>query len=492
MDAKPFSKIFSYTIPRTSDLLFVAVFFAVMAQGHAMLNSDGDLPRHLLMGKYILEGNPPPTTELFAFPYEGREYVPHEWGTGVIFYLLFQGFDLNGIMFVAGLLLASTFTLIFLNATRSNNQLFLTLVLVSLGAFVTSIHWITRPHLFSMLFTAIWLILIDDLYRNQHKMLGAPPMVMLLWANIHAEYIAGFLILGAYLADSIWSYWRIRTPESLSSIKVVFIVLISSFACSLINPSGFQTWSTVTDYVNNSYLMSTINETKPPNFTELRFTPLLMLYVVSLAILLSQRKNFSAADFFLIMGFGLMNAVSARNAHLFGVVAPLILARNLKNVPISPRLNNIGQMFTKLDNVGRGTAIPILLATLLGVFLLVGPYKGHNRFDPEYFPVQAVQWLEQNPQHGHMFNHFDWGGYLLLHLWPSQKVFIESQTDTHGDLTQSYLTVTRRHAGWEDTLNAYDIQWVIIPPHWELTDELISRDWNTLYGDDTAIILHRP
>lgn len=479
-------------MPRTHDMLFIILFFSALAGGSMMLNADGDLPRHLLMGKYVLEGNSPPTTETFAYPYAGREYVPHEWGTGVIFYLLFQVFDLNGVIFLAGLLIGGTFLLIFWKAVKSNNESLLTFVLVLLGAAVTSIHWIIRPHLFSMLFIAIWLILLDDLYRNKHKRLWIFPVLMLLWANIHAEHIAGFLVLGAYLADSLWLFLSTRAAESFSKIKIVLIVLLLSFACSLINPSGIQAWTTVAGYINNSYLMSRINETRPPNFIELRFLPLLILYVVSLAILISRRKNFRLADFLLIVGFGLMNAVSARNAHLFGVVAPLVLARGLRNIQVSQAFKNVGQMVAKLESFGKGTAVPILSAILLGIFLLAGPLKSDNRFDPDYFPIQAVQWLEKNPQNGHMFNHFNWGGYILFRLWPSQKVFIESQTDTHGDLTKSYETVKELDTGWGNIFKTYDIQWVIIPPGWELTDELKKQNWDMLYQDDTAIILRRP
>lgn len=492
MNTNIFIKYFSYFIPRTRDLLFIIQFFSVLASATVMLNGDGDLPRHLLMGKYVLEGNSPPTTEIFAYPYADREYVPHEWGTGVIFYTLYRTFDLGGVMFLAGLLVAGTFLLIFWKAMQNSDETILTFILVMLGALVTSIHWIARPHLFSMLFVAIWLILLDDLYPNRHKRLWLFPLVMLLWANIHAEFIAGFLILGAFFAGAIWSYWRTRTAVSFANLKTLLFVLLLSFAVSLINPSGIRTWTTVAGYLNNSYLMSTISETKPPNFTELRFLPLLILYVVSAAILIIRRKNFSLADFLLVAGFGLMNAVSARNAHLFGVVAPFVLARGFRDMQIHQAFHNVGQMLAKFESIGRGTAIPSLSAILLGVILLAGPLKSGNRFEPDYFPVQAVQWLEENPQTGHMLNHFNWGGYILLHFWPSQKVFIESQTDTHGDLTREYITVMRLETGWEHILEVYDIQWVIVPPDWKLMDELKKQNWDLLYQDDTAVILRRP
>jgi hypothetical protein len=52
-------------LPRIQDMFFISLFVAVLLLGQRMLNLDGDFPRHLLTGKYILENRTIPTTELF-------------------------------------------------------------------------------------------------------------------------------------------------------------------------------------------------------------------------------------------------------------------------------------------------------------------------------------------------------------------------------------------------------------------------------------------
>jgi hypothetical protein len=65
-----------------------------------------------------------------------------------------------------------------------------------------------------------------------------------------------------------------------------------------------------------------------------------------------------------------------------------------------------------------------------------------NAYDPEKFPVAAVNWLETHPQDGEMFNYFIWGGYLLYREWPDLQVFIDGQTDFYGEtLSREYLSV---------------------------------------------------
>src|SRR5688500_9454837 len=92
-------------LPRIQDIFFIALFLAVLALGNRMLNLDGDLPRHLLMGKYILQTGDIPTTEQFIHPYLNRHYVSHEWLADVIFYGIYYYSGLTGIVIFSAIIL---------------------------------------------------------------------------------------------------------------------------------------------------------------------------------------------------------------------------------------------------------------------------------------------------------------------------------------------------------------------------------------------------
>lgn len=480
----------SYLLPRVQDALFILLLFSVLAGGSVLLNTDGDLPRHLLMGKYVLETGAPPTTEIFSYPYAGREYVPHEWLAGVIFYLAWLVLDLNGVVLLAGILIGAAFLLIFVQMALNSKELLLSFVLVLLGAVVTSIHWLARPHLFTMVFLAIWLVLLDRLARGGQIRIWIFPLLMLFWANIHAEYIVGFLVLLAYLAGHGWSYLIDGNTGAVANAKSLLIIFLLSFSASLINPSGLKAWTTVAGYLNNEYLMSRIAETQQPDFLDTDSLPLLGLLVISGIVMAGNRTRFTPADIFLIAGFGLMSVVSVRNAHLFGVTAPLVLSRGLNGIRVPKSIKNIEATIARLESHARGGSIPVIISFLAALLFLTHPQSGsQNRFDPAVFPVNAVQWLEENPQTGPMFNAFDWGGYILYRLWPQQLVFIESQTDTSGDLTRMYETVVTLDEGWGRIFDQYEIRWVIIPPDWPLASELKNQGWVVTYEDDTAVIL---
>jgi hypothetical protein len=117
-----------------------------------------------------------------------------------------------------------------------------------------------------------------------------------------------------------------------------------------------------------------------------------------------------------------------------------------------------------------------------------------NIFLPDKMPVQAVDWLERNPQEGKVFNQFVWGGYMLYRLWPDELVFIDGQTDFYGEaLMREYIEVISLSNGWEDILAKHDVSWMLIPRNEVLARALYDRpdDWMPIYEDATAVIFRR-
>ena len=85
------------------------------------------------------------------------------------------------------------------------------------------------------------------------------------------------------------------------------------------------------------------------------------------------------------------------------------------------------------------------------------------------------------------------GGYLLYRQWPDILVFIDGQTDFYGEtLTREYEQVITLSEGWEQILEKYQVDWMLIPEEAILAKALIEHTgWETLYEDETAIIIKR-
>ena len=88
------------------------------------------------------------------------------------------------------------------------------------------------------------------------------------------------------------------------------------------------------------------------------------------------------------------------------------------------------------------------------------------------YPVDAVEWIGRNMPSGQMFNDYHWGGYLLWTL-PEYPVFVDGRTDLYDDeLLKEYIHVINGEQGWEQVINAYQINFIIIPKDTGLAREL--------------------
>jgi len=401
-------------------------------------------------------------------------------------------FDERGIVILSGILLASTYTLIYSDSVVRTGIRFSTFFLVIWGAAASSLHWIARPHLFTMFFLAIWLVWSERLASGKKIPLWYFPALMFLWNNLHGEYIAGLLVTIACLAGWVWEYIFHRAETDVTTGKRIGLVLFMSILVSVLNPISFQALSTVISWMDNSYLMSHTQETVPPDFSQPSYLILLGLIIFSFVLLVIKRMKIPARHTFLLLGFTVMVLFSARNVHLYGIVAPFVLAGMLKgslNVPFLQRLETLMKKFENPEThlfwyfVGGLSSVILLAFTSLGTV---------QRFSPSFFPVSATEWLDSHPQEGRMFNTFDAGGYLCFHLWPEELVFVDSQGDVYGEaFLREYEKIVGTQEGWQDVLLKYQVEFAVVPSEWRLVTALEDEGWQEIYFDSTTTILRR-
>ena len=486
------TRIASMLLPKTQDILFLAIFVAVLALGQRMINLDGDLPRHLLTGKFILQTRTIPSIEPFVYPYEGRPYVSHEWLADIGFYLTYNLLGLAGIVILAATLLASTFTALYSRVSSRLDTRLPVLALFVWGATATSLNWATRPHLISMLLLAVWLIWTDKLSRGEKVPLWAFFISMMVWSNLHGEFIAGMLVMLAYTVGWTMEFLLNRTGTDVKTGQRLWLGLSASALASLLNPAGIRPWLTMLGFVNNRYLMSRMYEARPPDFSRPEFLVLLGLLIVSMILLANHPKRLTAGQAFLLAGFSAMSLLAARNIHLYGVVAPFALAETVAGFGKTKILRTVESTLKHIERQLKSTLWPIATVVVSCVIIFAGQPGKTYSFSSSIFPTDAIKWLESHPQDGRMFNDLNWGGYIAFHLWPEQKIFADSMADVTGELTRQYEMVITLTEGWKDVFSKYQIEWVIIPTNSELSQALGgSSAWETLYADSTATILRR-
>ena len=481
--------LYYYFFPRIQDGFFVGLLIAVWLIGPSLFSADGDLGRHITIGTYMIENRNIPTRDIFSHTMTGERLVPHEWLAQVALASAHALMGLSGDVVLAAILIATTFTLTYREMIRRNVSQILALVITILAAFASSLHWIARPHLFTFLLLAIWSYQLE--YNSRKVWLF--PIIMLIWANTHGAFIAGFVIWGAHMAGWVWDL--LQKQSTIQAGWHLFIIGIASFVVTLINPAGWHLWGTSVGYFGSQFLIDQTVEYKSPNFHNWSTWSFLAMLGLSL-IMLSFRGRLRTHEALLLAGWTAMSLYSARNIPLFAIITAPYLAQLIHPViEEASMLRRLDQTITSVEKNLRGTFYPALATILLiGASIVPGQSNNINDFDPNRFPVSAVDWLHAHPQDGKMFNNFIWGGYLLYRLWPQQLVFIDGQTDFYGEaLSREYIQVSLLQTGWENILKKHEVSWVIVQSDKPLVNGLREQlRWEIIYRDDTATILRKP
>ncbi len=479
--------------PSLSDFIFIALFFSVLALGTQMLSLDSDLGRHLTLGNYILDHRVVPTRDLFSHTQAGQSRPPYEWMSQVVFALAYRLLGLDGVILMTATIIGITFLLLLQHSSHRSQFPLIALMVTLLSAAATSIHWLPRPHVITFLLLAIWINKLEGFRIGKKTEIYIFPLTMLLWANLHGGFVFGFLAWGAYFAG--WVIDKRQNKTTKQTAKNLILAGIFSFAASIITPDLWHNWEAV---LNNrsAFVLSRTIETMQPDFSNPVMLPFVILLVLTTFFSALNWRDLSASHIFLLGGLGFISLLMTRNIPLFAIAcAPILSGWISKKLSLSTQWVNFEKRFMNLSTPNRWHLVPLI--TVFAAFGYFAYNQSHNKpmfqFNPQVFPVQAVDWIESNPIEGRMFNEFNWGGYLLFRLRPQHQVFLDSQSDFYGEpLMREYENILIAQDNWKDLFNKYQISWAIIPVHSPLAKALASdSEWATAYQDLVAIIYYR-
>jgi hypothetical protein len=488
-----------FFLPRIEYILFIAIFWGIVASGPKILNFDGDLPRHILMGNLILQTQQVHTTDIFSFRTVGYSSFPHEWLSQVLFGAVYNWFGLDGIVLLTALVIMLTWGIVYHQAIHRSKSFFSALILTALGVAASQIHVLPRPHIFTYLLTAAWITLLEKINENKTPW-WTLPLVMLLWVNMHGMFVLGIIILGIYLVGDFLNQpsttW-FRSQKTKSLLLGGGLSLLATF----FSPSGPKIWEAIASLGSNAYITSKIPEYQSANFHLPETWPFIIILLLTIVGFARTSEKVSWIDILLVVSFTGIALYTSRMIPLFAIVVIPIAAKAIaawaRREYSQSRLLIVEQNIFRINSTSDGLiwifAIILLTAVLLRSGNRIDPEGRGNVFDQRFFPVKAVEWLETHPQDGHMFNEFDWGSYLLLKLWPDQQIFMDGHTHIYGEtLTREYEQVVSLSTGWEEVLKRYDVRWVIVRSNAPLIKALsILNDWKIAYEDSTAVILIR-
>ena len=485
-------------LPSISNLVFVAILFAlVFGPGNGLLN-DGDTGYHIRAGEIILQTWRVPSQDIFSHHQPALQWTAHEWLSEVVMALVYKLSGLTGVVLFFAFLLSLTHWLLFGSLrSRSNNVILVTLITL-LATATSSSHWLARPHVFSFLFTLSWCHLLDRFqYRNQRTLICLP-LIMVPWVNLHGGYFIGLVLIVVYLLGNLLHSLgtnRTQALEHWHKAKHLFGLLVVTILACLINPLGYEILLFPGRLTSDRFIMDHVTEFLSPNFHDV--LPFKYMLLATIAALALARNRLNLIEVGLIVLLSYMALYSARYVSLYAIiVAPLLLKTTesiLTDLPsvVLKFIQKRNQLLVNIDTNLRSPLWPIAGVLLVVSLALLNSLRFN--FSEKSFPLAAVKFLQRENVAGNMFNNDEFGDYIIFAAWPQYRVFMDGRSDMYGEkLGSAYLKVANAQPGWKDVLKHYNIDWVIFDTNSALTAALREQtDWQPIYTDKLATIFVR-
>ena len=185
-------------LPSFTDFAFLMpiVFLFGRMSGLRDLLSDCDTGWHIRTGEWMLANHSVPSGDIFSFSKTGAPWFAWEWLSEVVFAWLYGRGGLQAVVLLAILLLSLTFALLY-RLVRRKSSPFVAIAVTMLAAAGSSIHWLARPHLFTLLFLVLFYAALEEVRDGRTHLAGVPYLAILPVATCCGPICTGALSSGS-------------------------------------------------------------------------------------------------------------------------------------------------------------------------------------------------------------------------------------------------------------------------------------------------------
>ena len=468
-------------------LLFFAVALSLNGPNGLPLLADPDSQWHVTVGNWILDNGRFPTVDVYSHTFLGQSWIAKEWGSQVLLAVAYDLGGWGGVTLLASVAIGATFALLLRLLLRDLRPF--AAVLITMAALVMSApHFLARPHVLAFPLILLW---VSGLLRAAEARTAPRPWllgVMLLWANMHAGFTLGILLVGAFALDALVGARDLAERKRLFIDWAKFGVATVLVAC--ITPYGPESILVTLRIFGMGDALALISEWQAPDFQKHVLLELMVL--LALYLVLSRGLKVPLVRLLIVLGLVHLFLRHIRNAELLATLAPLVLAPVIARQ--FPAVAAASQPDGWLARLAR-PAGPAALALVVALPLVTGgALIASGRIVPpvDNTPATAVAWARENGVQGKVFNNYGFGGYLISQGIPT---FVDGRGELFGgDFVTLYAKAVNLTSDepLDALLDRHGIGWTLLLPK-QPANRLLARlpNWRRAYADDAAVIYVR-
>jgi hypothetical protein len=453
---------------------------------------DPDMWWHLSVGQWIVQHRAFPHDGIFSQTAATRPWMAYSWGYEVLLSRAYDWFSFIGMGTFGTLLTIGVALAIFRMLYRISGRFWVAwaLSIVVYAAFLFNIA--PRPVFFSVILFTITLTQLFAAQRSGRvQSLYWLPLIFLVWANIHIQFIYGLAAVGLFagvnLLQQIGRRWRM-VPESLQTptlpVVAPFAVLAGCVAAACAGPYSYHLYHEAFVISQSKIMYKIIRELQALSFEYLNQN-LELLLAIGAYFAIGWKKKIDPFKFALLTLATIFAFRTWRDAWFLCVVAAAIIA----DFP-APEEKTSERSVRPAEWAAVTVASIVLL--LAGARTTDFTTRGLDRAISGEYPVDAVNFLRRNPVGGPLYNSFDWGGFLIFYM-PQFPVSIDGRTDLYGDAAnEQYYSTQEADASYveDPVLNGAGV--VLLKKKFPIATQLVlDRRFRIIYRDDLAVVFAR-
>ena len=469
--------------------LLTALYAAPAWLAFAPANSvDLDIWWHLRTGQWIWEHRWVPYADWFSSYGMGKPWAAYSWLFEILIYGLFSRLGLVGFFVYVYVLLVSITAALHSLIRKFEPRVAQSVALTAAALFAIVSLRTPRPWLFTILFFIIELNLLVKVRRTRdYRVLWLLPPLFALWANLHIQFIYGLFVLGlAALEDSCRRLLSRRgavdeeTDRPLPT-RLMVVITIACVLATLVNPYHFRIYAVVFDTVRQAGLYYLITELQAMSFRAFPDWIVLGL-TLGAAFVLGRARRIDPFWALLLLAGVYLSFRSGRDVWFVTIVASVIIARAR-----SPLAIESGYQMSKAQ------VLLVVLLTVALSSLAIQSYRLSNvqiqKAVAESLPAAAANFIEEQGFSGPLYNHFDWGGYLIWRL-PKLTVSIDGRSNVHdAERIRHTLKIWKGEPDWASDLELAAAHIVIAQKNLPLTQLLrLDSRFEIVYEDEVAVV----